>query len=370
VRPFGYRFGTSSSVLHGDNRVDNIRGGGFMDRLAAGMSDYGYGGGEEAKRAALQRALSALGVRMLAGATKEGAGAIAPAVGEAFGAYQGGLEEQREQRRKEDSDRLVAEQYQRQRDLADAQIENYRDDNVRASEAAQEKLRQRAAEVARQREIVAKLPPDQATLLEPSVGNEKFDERLWEITKPKEPKDVGFTLGEGQVRYDAAGKIIASGPPKSAGAGDKPWAGIDYVARGDQLVKINKATGKVEPVFEFSGTGADPAPQRRAITTDLYKQILENWNPEAYPEYIKKGTQDAPDPKKIWDGAWGFAGRYVGGKESAPPPPVRKPAQKLADIESVLGRKLPAAVRKAVLEDLARGMLPRDIVAELQKDLR
>jgi hypothetical protein len=45
----------------------------------------------------------------------------------------------------------------------------------------------------------------------------------------------GFTLGEGQVRYDANGNQIASGPPKSAADG---W---DQVTLDDGMYAVNKA---------------------------------------------------------------------------------------------------------------------------------
>ncbi len=61
----------------------------------------------------------------------------------------------------------------------------------------------------------------------------------------KNPKvaDEGFTLGEGQMRYDAKGNLIASGAPKTLADQNKV-----FEVNG-QLVRMNPATGQYEAVF-------------------------------------------------------------------------------------------------------------------------
>lgn len=380
----GYPGSTSSSVFHGQQQQPPRLG--LLDRLAGRLSDFGYGSGEEDKRAALRRALAAMGARMASGALTEGTAALAPAIAQGFAGYQQGLSDLNQQHRQERGDELQAEQLERQNRIADAQIENYEADNQRAANDAAARLQARKDLIEGRRAALEKLTPEQRARLEPHVGDEKFDDRLWEITKPPEiPKpEGGFTLGEGQVRYGPDGKVIATGPPKTRGAGSDrpPWYGVDYVTRGNQLVKIDKNTGAVTPVYTFEGGGADPVPQRRAIAKDQYDQIVENWNPEAYPEYIKKGTTDTPDLRKIWDDQWKFAGNYVGGKPgpAAPAPetitgtrvtipgdpePNRPLEMRVQDVVAAFGGKLPPAVLDQVRRDL-RTKLPREVVAQIR----
>ena len=47
----------------------------------------------------------------------------------------------------------------------------------------------------------------------------KIQDTMVKIGMLKAPQNQGFTLGQGQQRYDAAGNLIASGAPKSSGTG-------------------------------------------------------------------------------------------------------------------------------------------------------
>lgn len=309
---------------------------GLLDRLAGRMSDMGFGGGEEAKRTALRRAVGTLGSRLASGALKEGLGALAPAVGAAFDSYQGNLAEQRDRRDLEAKTAAAMEHDKVASEYTKALTEQMQGKPGAAEAEMRRKFQERAQLIADRKAVLEGLSPEHQKIMAPFVGSDKWDEYLFKVTgePPKKP-DEGFTLGEGQVRYDAQGNVIARGPAKtfSPGAGDKPWEAFQYVTRGNELVKVNRATGAVEPVYSFSGTGADPLPQRRAIASDLFRAMLDNGGAVVKPD----GTRDV---KATWDQAWKAAGDQIGeavaskpaGRRLAPqPPPPSRPGQSNAD---------------------------------------
>lgn len=71
--------------------------------------------------------------------------------------------------------------------------------------------------------------------------------------------EAGFTLGEGQTRYDAQGKAIASGPPKT----EKPqgkWV-PDYDATGKPIERwVADGPGAVAPRMDTAASGFTLAP--------------------------------------------------------------------------------------------------------------
>lgn len=298
--------------------------GGMLDRFADRMSDMGFGGDAIDKRNALRRALSGAGARLAAGANKEGLAGLGPAIAEAMTGYQGGLAQAREMRMVDEKVAREAEQDRVQSGYMEALTDQMRGKPGAADEERQRMLRERAALVAQRKETLAGLPPEQAKVMAPFVGSEKWDEYLFKVTGEPPKEESGFTLGEGEVRYGPNGEVIARGPAKTyaPGSGGKPWEGVQYLSKGNELVKIDKATGTVTPLYNFSGTGADPIPQRRAIASDIFRNSLE------YGGSVKD-KDGKINIQATWQAAWEQAGQFVptgpaaGGAGS--PPPGRDP---------------------------------------------
>lgn len=249
---------------------------GLLERIADSMSDMGYGGGEEAKRAALRRALGAMGSRMAAGALKEGTAAIAPAISAGFDAYGGGLEEQRARRDLEEKQAQAAQGDQVQQDYMRALTEQIQGKPGAAAEEARRKLRERMALVAERRAVLETLAPEQAKLMAPFVGSEKWDEYLFKVTGDKPKEDGGFTLGEGQVRYDAEGNVIARGPAKTFAPdrGGDAWGSGKLITRGSETIVVYP-DGTKRSIHTFEGGGADPMPQIRQMAQSLFNARVE-----------------------------------------------------------------------------------------------
>lgn len=254
---------------------------GLLDRVADRMSDMGYGGGEEARRNALRRALGAMGARMAAGATKEGFGALAPAVGAGLESYQGGLVEQRDRRDQEAKLAQQAEQERVQGEYTQALTEQLRGKPGAAEAERRRLLQERAALIASRREALAGLgDPELEKRLGPLVGSEKFDDYFFEATGKETPKPPeGFTLGEGQVRYDAQGNVIARGPAKTFApdrGGDRvdPWGDGKLITRGNESILVYP-DGSKRQIHVFAGGGADPMPQIRQMAQSLFNARVE-----------------------------------------------------------------------------------------------
>ncbi|HKV10718.1 MAG TPA: hypothetical protein VJ725_21435 [Thermoanaerobaculia bacterium] len=341
---------------------------GLLERIADRMSGMGYGGGEEERRAALRRALMVGGANLLGNSMKKGLGGLPEAMAAGMGGYGEGLQEQAALRRQREQDDLQRSQVERQERYADAQIEQMEEGRKAKQEEFQEAIRARAELVKQRRDALERLPPEQRSRLEPLLGSEEFDKAYLGVTAPPDPEKrvPGFELSPGQDRYELVDgkwtKVASKAPlPKEGGSEKPPWASgqFDYVTRGDQMVKIDKATGTVTPVYSFTGTGADRENARIAVARDLTRSQIENWS----------DTTKAPDPRQIFADNYRWTQEIVQDKKGAPAPPGnRPPEQKLKDIEFELGSNLPGPLRQAVLEDLKRGMSPREVQAEIERD--
>lgn len=348
---------------------------GLLERIADRMSGLGYGGGEEERRAALRRALMVGGANLLGNSMKKGLGGLPEAMAAGMGGYDEGLQEQAVMRRQREQDDLQRSQVERQERYADAQIEQMEEGRKAKQTEFQEAIRARAEMVKQRRDALESLPPEQRDRLLPMLGSDEFDKAYLDVTAPPDPEKrvPGFELSPGQDRYELVDgkwtKIASKAPlPKEGGSEKPPWASgrFAYVHKGNQYVKVDKATDTVTPIYTFTGTGADKDAAAIAVARDMAKYQVENWTPgpgvtEKPPDLYEQTLQRSL--------AW--ARQNITGGRSSGPEPVpnnRPPEQKLKDIEFELGSNLPGPLRQAVLEDLKRGMSPREVQAEIERD--
>lgn len=180
-----------------------------------------------AQQRARRAGLGALGVALLAGAGKgDYAGSLAEGLAAMAATRQQRFQEERGQFRQDAQDRLARDAYDRQNRMTEAQIRNYGADNERARMAAEAQSEGLRAEIAKQEEFVASLPPDLQTRLKPLIGTKELYPTYVEATKPKDPeKPIMFDLSPGETRYAYQdGKVvpIMSRPPAPdrGGSGD------------------------------------------------------------------------------------------------------------------------------------------------------
>jgi hypothetical protein len=128
----------------------------------------------------------------------------------------------------------------------------------------QEEERQRRIQM---EQMIAQLPPEQQAMAR--MMPDKFFGA--QIEQQFAGQGDGFTLGEGQVRYDANGNQIASGPAKSPSASDKPQIETFFDEKSGQEYKAQWDGEKWVPIG-----GLKAKTNERASAT----QLKELWSSE------------------------------------------------------------------------------------------
>lgn len=117
-------------------------------------------------------------------------------------------------------------------------------------------------------------------------------------------KGEGYTLGEGQVRFDGGGKQIAAGPPKSARASDSVVTDID-----GQRGLLDKNTGQFKPL------GKSPVRGRPGLTPTELKFQRESENDQLnLGQTITSLERAAELSQKTFEGTGAGAKAYIGSK--------------------------------------------------------
>lgn len=287
---------------------------GLLDRIAAKMGDAGYGGGEDAKRTALRRALGAMGSRMVAGSMKEGFGALAPAVSAGYSAYSGDLAGQKEQRDQDAKDAAAAavaaqkegvqERYTR---ALTAQAESGITSKADAVAAAKQKVAARAALIAGRRDAVGKLSPDVQKRLAPLIGADDFDKFYFDATGIEAPakndiRNVGGDLV--QVNPDSTTKVLYRSPvaPASGGGGEGKAPTTRNMADGT-TAQWNPGTNSWETIATKTGKDSQQEEAQR-----LYREALKDPTHALAARVLGKDNVSRTDPKQTWQNAWEAAG--------------------------------------------------------------
>lgn len=180
---------------------------------------------EAARKRASREGIGAFGLALLAGAGKgDYAGSIAEGLAAMQQARRLRYQDERQEFRQGAQERLARDTYERQNRLTDAQIRNYEDDNERARRALEAKTEAERAEIVKQQQVVAGLPPEQRARLAPLIGTENFYRDYWEATKPEEPdKPYRTQVGRSLIELgpDGKPKVLYTAPrdPESGGGG-------------------------------------------------------------------------------------------------------------------------------------------------------
>lgn len=283
---------------------------GLLDRIAARMGDAGYGGGEDAKRIALRRALGAMGARMVAGSMKEGFGALAPAVSAGYSTFSGDLASQKEQRDTEEKDaaavaiaaqkEAVQERYTKAlTDQAQSTIVNKGD----AAAVAKQKVADRVALIAGRREAVAQLDPTLQKRLAPLIGADDFDKFYYDATGVDAPakKDVRSVGGDlVLVNPDSTTKVLYRSPVIPA-AGE-PKAPVTRNLADGTTAQWNPATKSWETIATKTGKDA-----RQAAAQKLYQDALRDAT-NSLAVRVQGPSGSTTDLKATWKKAWDAAG--------------------------------------------------------------
>lgn len=136
----------------------------------------------------------------------------------------------------------------------------------------------------------------------PSVGAKKWADLQSLAPKPAE----GFTLGEGQQRFDATGKPIAMGPPKVEKPPTAPAVGSfeDYVTRKygasptpDQITEARKVYQQADdrPPRITVNTGTQSIPGNFDVTGEAFLSSI----PPQWRQTVKKIAAYDEDPTKV-----------------------------------------------------------------------
>lgn len=356
--------------------------GSFLDTVASRLGDLGYGGGEEAKRVALRRALGAVGARLVAGSTKEGFGALAPAVSGGFGAYRGELEDLEKGRKEDAALKLKQDQADLQARYTGA-LTRQAEEGVLSKEekAAQARavIEERKALVARQRAAIATRSEAEKSRLEPLVGTPDFEAGWLKITedpKPIKPEEFSLSQGEDRYRVGADGKpvLIASRPPA-------PRVGREKTTSSKPLFRqVNGTTMMWDPDTEQfvdapGGTVADPSlAEAHKIYADAIRSddhplrvkgkdgaldVRGTWNKALEAARATLPQAPPPDPKTAPVAADSPAGRARAAKAGPAPPPVAPPTPAhVAAVREGLKKEGAIKVRRRLL---AIGKSPAEV---------
>lgn len=330
---------------------------GLLDRIAARMGDAGYGGGEDAKRIALRRALGAMGARMSAGAMKEGFGALAPAVSAGYSTYSGDLASQKDQRDQDAKDTAAAavaaqkegvqERYTR---ALTVQAESGITSKADAAAAAKQKVADRAALIAGRRDAVGKLSPDVQKRLAPLIGADDFDKFYFDATGTEAPakNDIRTVSGDlVQVNPDGTTKVLYRSPVLPAGGGD----GGDKAPTTRNLAdgttaQWNPGTKSWETIATKTGKDSQQEEAQR-----LYREALKDPTHALAARVLGKDNVSRTDPKQTWQNAWEAAGitlpppdfsDVAAGSSSAGKTPATPPPAKVDPVDVTMARRMAA----------------------------
>ena len=102
-----------------------------------------------------------------------------------------------------------------------------------------------------------------------------FAESALERAEARLKQPAGFTLGEGQTRFDAQGNVIAQGQEAAED--------FDLRTVGNQIIRINPQTGQSEVIFE-GDAGDDPFTIQQKFTNTL--SLRKEFNDES-KDFIK-----------------------------------------------------------------------------------
>lgn len=337
---------------------------GLLDRVADRMGDLGYGGGEDAKRAALQRALGAFGARLSAGAMKEGLGGIGSAVSEGFGAYEGGLLEQRKRRDEEDALHRQAEGDEVQRGYMKAITSQMEGKPAAEAASLRQAIEARKAKVEERRAWLGQQAPDVQKRLGALIGadEDQWNRYVYESgAPPEEEKPDRVSLSEGEDVYerqpDGTMKRVLSRPPRPRESGGDRAPRAFSLSPGEQRYE-EQPDGTYKLVVERPKTAAGSKPfDQRAEATRIYTDALKDKSHSAYRSAPGPGGQDVPDVKATWKAAFEAAGA------AAPPPPPRVNSTNDAANDSPMANH----ARNKAVAALRRGAPEAAVLAELKK---
>lgn len=180
---------------------------------------------EAAERDARRQGLGALGIALLKGApTGDFAGSLAEGLAGMAETRHRLMQEAEQEDRQRRQDELARDSYERQVRLTDAQIRNFEEDNERARQTLEAKTEAERAEIVKQQQVVAGLPPEQRARLAPLIGTDSFYRDYWEATKPEEPeKPYRTQVGRSLIEIGPDGKpnVLYTAPADPSGGGER-----------------------------------------------------------------------------------------------------------------------------------------------------
>lgn len=330
---------------------------GLLDRVADRMNDLGYGGGEEARRVALRRALGAFGSRLAAGAMKEGLGGLAPAVGEGFGAYEGGLAEQRKRRDIEGEISRQAEGERVQQQYMDALTEQMQGNAGEKARSLREAIETRKALIDERRAYLDTLDPEKRERLAPLIGADpdQWNRYVYETGAPPKPKEPDRrSVGGDVVEIGDDGKVtVLYRSPKEPKEPREPGAPTTRDFPDGTERQWNPGT-KTWDVIARKPAGSGKAFDQRGEATRIYTDALKDKSHSAYRSKAGPDGADIPDVKATWKAAWEAAG-------AAAPPPVNSTNDTRNDAPEA------NHARNKALAALGRGASEQAVLAELRK---
>jgi hypothetical protein len=177
----------------------------------------------------------------------------------------------------------------------DAMIAQQMMAEAEANRQKQEEERQKKIQF---EQYISSLPPEQQAIARMNIGAFTDAKIGQQFAKPGD----GYTLGEGQVRFDANGNKIASGPPKSDADFNKPPTGYRWTESGleaipggpaDPRVKASQGAGGVTTKMRNDAVAVDQAYNNLNTALDDYKGLIAKTGISAVPGKENDNIQQA-----------------------------------------------------------------------------